>query len=86
MRDRTNCPNCGMPIVGAKCEYCGTQFYDMADISADDFCFLRMRLWGGKIYTVKARLINVDYTAFAPDTLPEIKLTLYLNEQIREDK
>lgn len=22
----TNCPNCGAPVQGAVCEYCGTQF------------------------------------------------------------
>lgn len=22
----TNCPNCGAPITGLRCEYCGTQF------------------------------------------------------------
>ena len=22
----TNCPNCGAPITGDKCEYCGTVF------------------------------------------------------------
>ena len=27
MRDvRTNCPNCGAPIIGDKCGYCGTEF------------------------------------------------------------
>lgn len=24
----SNCPNCGAPIVGNKCEYCGTIFKD----------------------------------------------------------
>ena len=24
---KTNCPNCGAPIHGAKCEYCDTEFY-----------------------------------------------------------
>ena len=23
---RTNCPNCGAPITGMKCEYCGIDF------------------------------------------------------------
>lgn len=23
---RTNCPNCGAPVRGAECEYCGTYF------------------------------------------------------------
>ena len=22
----TNCPNCGAPITGCKCDYCGTDF------------------------------------------------------------
>ena len=22
----TNCPNCGAPITGSKCDYCGTVF------------------------------------------------------------
>lgn len=25
----TNCPNCGAPITGSKCEYCGTVFKDI---------------------------------------------------------
>lgn len=25
----TNCPNCGAPIVAAKCEYCGTVFSNL---------------------------------------------------------
>jgi len=25
----SNCPNCGAPIVGNKCEYCGTIFNDI---------------------------------------------------------
>lgn len=23
---KTNCPNCGAPIKGGRCEYCGTKF------------------------------------------------------------
>jgi predicted amidophosphoribosyltransferase len=26
MNDITNCPNCGAPITGSRCEYCGTVF------------------------------------------------------------
>ena len=26
MADMTNCPNCGAPITGPSCEYCGTRF------------------------------------------------------------
>lgn len=28
MKDLLNCPNCGAPIKGSKCEYCGTMFSD----------------------------------------------------------
>ena len=28
-----NCPNCGAPITGERCEYCGAVFYDWATIS-----------------------------------------------------
>lgn len=27
----TNCPNCGAPIVGNECEYCGTIFNDIQE-------------------------------------------------------
>ena len=27
----SNCPNCGAPIVGNKCEYCGTIFNDIRE-------------------------------------------------------
>ena len=31
MRD-TNCPNCGAPITGDHCEYCGTVFVDVQEL------------------------------------------------------
>lgn len=31
MREKLNCPNCGAPITGSVCEYCGTKFYDLLD-------------------------------------------------------
>lgn len=30
----TNCPNCGAPIVGSKCEYCGTAFSNRDDTTS----------------------------------------------------
>lgn len=32
MKDLLNCPNCGAPIKGSKCEYCGTVFEKPDDI------------------------------------------------------
>ena len=33
MRDKTelNCPNCGAPITGERCEYCGSVLYVVID-------------------------------------------------------
>lgn len=40
-----NCPNCGAPITGTKCEYCGTIFYDFANISTDGTpSYVRLKL------------------------------------------
>lgn len=37
----SNCPNCGAPITGDRCEYCGTVFrkekQESKRIAADDF-------------------------------------------------
>lgn len=44
MREKLNCPNCGMPITGATCEYCGTVFYDFANVELNKAGYLRMRV------------------------------------------
>ena len=54
-----NCPNCGAPITGMKCEYCGTMFYDLVNIDADGRTFIRMRL-NGQIVTFKAVVTNIE--------------------------
>lgn len=28
---RTNCVNCGAPLTGSKCQYCGTEYGDAYD-------------------------------------------------------
>lgn len=57
----TNCPNCGSPINGTKCEYCGTAFFDMVDISTGGTCIVRLR-HGQEIITGEMYVgdINVD--------------------------
>ena len=59
MRDKLNCPNCGAPIVGIKCEYCGTQFFDIADIEIGKPGYLRMRV-GNEVNKLIACPTNVD--------------------------
>lgn len=41
--EKLNCPNCGAPITGDKCEYCGTIFYDFANINIGDVSYIRMK-------------------------------------------
>lgn len=36
MKDLLNCPNCGAPIKGSKCEYCGTIFSEKYDDDLSD--------------------------------------------------
>lgn len=55
----TNCPNCGAPISGTKCEYCGTAFLDMVDISTGGTCIVRLR-HGDKIITGKMYVGNIN--------------------------
>lgn len=42
MREKLNCPNCGAPIRGVECEYCGTMFYDFSSISLDKPTYIRI--------------------------------------------
>lgn len=41
--EKKNCPNCGMPITGEKCEYCGTVFIDWAIIDSDKPFYIKFR-------------------------------------------
>lgn len=55
----TNCPNCGSPISGTKCEYCGTAFFDTVDISTFGTCIVRLR-HGNEIITGKMYVGNIN--------------------------
>lgn len=37
----TNCPNCGAPIKGSRCEYCGTQFHQDYDMRLPQINIIR---------------------------------------------
>lgn len=44
MRDGIlNCPNCGAPVTGGRCEYCGTLFLDFGALSMDEPTYIRIR-------------------------------------------
>ena len=53
MKDKLNCPNCGAPLDGEKCFYCGTTFYDFASLEIGTPCYIRLKFGDTKI-TLKA--------------------------------
>lgn len=55
----TNCPNCGAPISGIKCEYCGTAFLNLVDISTGGNCIVRFR-HGNEIITGEMCVGNIN--------------------------
>ena len=59
MRDKLNCPNCGAAINGCVCQYCGTQFFDFADIDLGNAGYLRIRVQD-QILLVKAIPTKLD--------------------------
>ena len=46
-----NCPNCGAPVTGRRCEYCGTAFAPpgVPDIDAARIITLRTQLEGARL-------------------------------------
>ena len=61
-----NCPNCGAPIEGAKCQYCGTLLLDFADIDIDKPTYVRIKLHN-QVVMVKARVDNISFTEEGDD-------------------
>lgn len=51
MKDRVmNCPNCGAPVTGGRCEYCGTLFLDFGALSMDEPTYIRIRTEKGFMF------------------------------------
>ncbi len=55
MKDRLNCPNCGAPIEGTECPYCGTVFHDFATFAPDKPTYIRT-IWHDSIITARVIL------------------------------
>ena len=53
MREKLNCPNCGAPITEEICPYCGTIFYDFANIEIGKPAALRLKT-GHRLTVCKA--------------------------------
>ena len=54
-----NCPNCGAPISGDRCEYCGTQFIDCTTIQPDKRFYLKFSPDGKKTIIFRVFLENL---------------------------
>lgn len=60
--DRPNCPNCGAPIKGALCDYCGTVFYDFANIDLHADSYIRMKI-DNELFIFKAQTEHIQIDA-----------------------
>lgn len=69
-KKQLNCPNCGAPITGINCEYCGTQFIDFAVIDMDRPFYIRVKQ-GNHLMTCKAKVkeFNIRIEQDTPDVL-----------------
>ncbi len=70
MRKQLNCPNCGAPITGDRCEYCGTQFIDCTTVKSGEPFYLKIQL-GDTVNVIKVFLnelsigVEQDYADMA---------------------
>lgn len=55
-----NCPNCGAPISGDRCDYCGTQFIDCTTIQPDKRFYLKFSPDGKKTIICRVFLENLS--------------------------
>ena len=62
MNENLNCPNCGAPVSGEICSYCGTVIYDFATINMDKPTYIKLKK-DGNLFIFKALLteLSVEY-------------------------
>jgi hypothetical protein len=86
------CPNCGAPLTGDHCEYCGITIYDYACINANEPCFIKFRK-NNKVIICKAAVNSFDVIistnqakVYADNnpliTLPESEMNITVNFQV----
>ncbi|MBR2256361.1 MAG: zinc ribbon domain-containing protein [Blautia sp.] len=74
--DAFNCPNCGAPINGDLCPYCGTAFIDWSAIDVHKPNWIKIKL-DNKTVLVKAILEEASTHYGCPEPL-----AIYSNERI----
>ena len=76
VREKLNCPNCGAPISGTVCDYCGTVFLDFGAIEIFKPMWLRIRL-GGRLICLR-----VIPERLSVEAIPQ-KVMLYADDTIQ---
>ena len=60
-----NCPNCGAPIDGDKCEYCGTSFINTLSFDMNNTQYLKIRIGDNTVITkVYLENMTVNYEPY----------------------
>lgn len=68
MRSKLNCPNCGAPITGIECPYCGSVFYDFVTLDSTKPTYIRM-VWNDQIITSRVVMRGASIS-MEPDAFP----------------
>ena len=76
-----NCPNCGAPITGDRCEYCGTQFIDTT-VDCNKPFYLKVR-HNGTIFIEKVFVESMSVHVEPIDTIEVMDLCSDTVEYIR---
>lgn len=80
MKDLLNCPNCGAPINGSKCEYCGTVFEKSDDIYETNILYADNLL----IEELSAAIISASQTSQTNMILNSLNAGLFSQNDIRQ--
>lgn len=66
MREQLTCPQCGAPITGTECKFCGATFYDFSTLSMDKPCYIKLKT-GKFINMFKAIVTKADFNVESGD-------------------
>ena len=88
MRANIHCSNCGAIVKGITCEYCGTQFIDIADLKFGEKAYLRLN-YNGAVYTTSPIYAGYDFEGKITPSIPTMKrkleLNFYVEDEVREE-
>lgn len=68
MREQLTCPQCGAPITGTECKFCGVTFYDFSTLDMNKPCYIRLKT-GKFINIFKAIVTKADFNMESNDTV-----------------